>query len=69
MSPSVARYEIRPDKYTPQPPLRRKTNMPRPDDKTVVMRTQEPLATLPGWFAHYNMPMIKKGIDIMNRML
>ncbi len=25
------------------------------------MKTQEPLATLPGWFAHYNMPMIKKG--------
>ncbi|WP_108485149.1 ABC transporter substrate-binding protein [Oceaniglobus ichthyenteri] len=32
-----------------------------PDDKTVRMITQEPLAVVPGWFAHYNMPMIKKG--------
>ncbi len=32
-----------------------------PDAKTVRMVTAEPLAVLPGWFAHYNMPMIKKG--------
>ncbi|TYB90199.1 ABC transporter substrate-binding protein [Oceaniovalibus sp. ACAM 378] len=32
-----------------------------PDAKTVRMITAEPLAILPGWFAHYNMPMIKKG--------
>lgn len=32
-----------------------------PDDKTVRMITKEPSAVLPGWFAHFNMPMIKKG--------
>lgn len=31
------------------------------DDKTVRMVTEEPLAILPDWFAHYNMPMLKKG--------
>jgi peptide/nickel transport system substrate-binding protein len=37
------------------------TGVETPDDKTVRMSTAEPLAVLPGWFAHYNMPMIKKG--------
>ena len=37
------------------------TSVETPDAKTVVMKTAEPQATLPGWFAHYNMPMIKKG--------
>ena len=31
-----------------------------PDERTVRMVTDEPLAVLPGWFAHYNMPMIKR---------
>ena len=38
------------------------TAVETPDDRTVRMVTQEPLAVLPGWFAHYNMPMIKKGV-------
>lgn len=37
------------------------TGVETPDDKTVRMVTEEPLAVLPGWFAHYNMPMLKKG--------
>lgn len=37
------------------------TGVETPDEKTVRMITAEPLAVLPGWFAHYNMPMIKKG--------
>jgi peptide/nickel transport system substrate-binding protein len=37
------------------------TSVETPDEKTVRMVTDEPLAVLPGWFAHFNMPMIKKG--------
>ncbi|MBO0905002.1 ABC transporter substrate-binding protein [Jiella sonneratiae] len=37
------------------------TKVETPDDTTVRMITEEPSAVLPGWFAHYNMPMIKKG--------
>ncbi len=32
-----------------------------PDDKTVVLKTSEPQAVLPGWFANFNMAMLKKG--------
>ena len=32
-----------------------------PDAKTIRMTTDKPSAVLPGWFAHFNMPMIKKG--------
>ncbi len=37
------------------------TSVETPDDKTVRMITDEPLAVLPGWFAHYHMPILKKG--------
>ncbi|SNR67717.1 ABC transporter substrate-binding protein [Puniceibacterium sediminis] len=37
------------------------TSVETPDTKTVRMVTTEPLAVLPGWFADFNMPMIKKG--------
>lgn len=37
------------------------TSVEAPDAKTVKMHTDEPQAVLPGWFAHYNMPMLKKG--------
>lgn len=37
------------------------TSVETPDEKTVRMITAEPSAVLPGWFAHYNMPMIKQG--------
>ncbi|MGB3555060.1 MAG: ABC transporter substrate-binding protein [Jannaschia sp.] len=36
------------------------TAVETPDARTVRMITAEPLAVLPNWFAHYNMPMIKK---------
>lgn len=32
-----------------------------PDEKTAIMKTAEPLAVLPGWFAHYNMSIMKAG--------
>lgn len=32
-----------------------------PDDKTVVLKTSEPQAVLPAWFANPNMGMLKKG--------
>ena len=37
------------------------TSVETPDERTVRMVTEEPLAVLPGWFAHYHMPMLKKG--------
>ncbi len=37
------------------------TAVETPDDRTVRMMTAEPLAVLPGWFAHYHMPILKKG--------
>ncbi len=37
------------------------TSVETPDAKTVKLTTKSPIATLPGWFAHYNMPMLKKG--------
>lgn len=39
------------------------TSVETPDDKTVIMHTEEPLAVLPGWFAHYNMPIMKEGSE------
>ncbi|RMC37290.1 ABC transporter substrate-binding protein [Paracoccus alkanivorans] len=41
--------------------LARITSVETPDEKTVRMITAEPLAVLPGWFAHYHMPILKKG--------
>ncbi|MEY8828597.1 ABC transporter substrate-binding protein [Sedimentitalea sp. XS_ASV28] len=37
------------------------TKVETPDTRTVKMHTSEPLAVLPGWFAHYHMPIIKTG--------
>ena len=37
------------------------TKVETPDDRTVRMTTAEPLATLPSWFAHYHMPILKTG--------
>ncbi|MDD9745961.1 MULTISPECIES: ABC transporter substrate-binding protein [Marinovum] len=37
------------------------TKVETPDARTVRLHTSEPLATLPGWFAHYHMPIIKTG--------
>ena len=37
------------------------TAVETPDDRTVRMVTAEPLAVLPGWFAHYHMPILKEG--------
>lgn len=37
------------------------TKVETPDARTVKMHTSEPLAVLPGWFAHYHMPIIKAG--------
>lgn len=39
------------------------TSVETPDEKTVVMKTDEPQAVLPGWFAHYNMSIMKKGSE------
>lgn len=37
------------------------TKVETPDEKTVRLETKMPLAVLPGWFAHYHMPILKKG--------
>lgn len=37
------------------------TKVETPDDRTVRIFTEEPLAILPGWFAHYHMPILKTG--------
>ena len=37
------------------------TKVETPDDRTVRMFTEEPLAILPSWFAHYHMPILKTG--------
>lgn len=37
------------------------TRVETPDARTVRLHTSEPLAVLPGWFAHYHMPIIKAG--------
>ncbi len=37
------------------------TRVETPDARTVRMHTAEPLAVLPGWFAHYHMPILKSG--------
>ncbi|PZX17167.1 peptide/nickel transport system substrate-binding protein [Palleronia aestuarii] len=37
------------------------TSVETPDERTVRMVTDRPLATLPGWFAHYHMPILKDG--------
>lgn len=37
-----------------------------PDDKTIRLTTSQPIATLPSWFAHYNMPILPKGADPEN---
>jgi ABC-type transport system substrate-binding protein len=34
-----------------------------PDDKTVRLVMKEPAATIPDWFAHYNMPILPMGSD------
>ncbi|WP_102224584.1 ABC transporter substrate-binding protein [Acidimangrovimonas sediminis] len=37
------------------------TKIDTPDDLTVKLTTKAPTATIPVWFAHYNMPILKKG--------
>ncbi|MDO6584755.1 ABC transporter substrate-binding protein [Salipiger sp. 1_MG-2023] len=39
------------------------TSVETPDAKTVIMKTAEPQAVLPGWFANYNMCIAKKGSE------
>jgi peptide/nickel transport system substrate-binding protein len=39
------------------------TKIETPDDKTVRLTTDKPIATLATWFAHYNMPIIPKGSE------
>ncbi|ANT60846.1 peptide ABC transporter substrate-binding protein [Salipiger sp. CCB-MM3] len=39
------------------------TSVETPDEKTVVMKTSEPQAVLPEWFANYNMSIMKKGSE------
>jgi peptide/nickel transport system substrate-binding protein len=42
------------------------TNIDTPDDKTIRLTTARPIATLPSWFAHYNMPILPEGADPEN---
>lgn len=39
------------------------TAVDTPDELTVRITTAQPTATLPGWFAHYNMPIVPTGSD------
>ncbi|OCX58177.1 peptide ABC transporter substrate-binding protein [Thioclava sp. SK-1] len=39
------------------------THIDTPDEKTVILTTAEPAATLPGWFGHYAMPILKEGSE------
>jgi peptide/nickel transport system substrate-binding protein len=35
-----------------------------PDDKTVILKTKQPISTLPLWLASYNMAIVKQGSEL-----
>lgn len=37
------------------------TDIDTPDERTIRLTTADPTATVPAWFAHYNMPIIPEG--------